>query len=60
MLMIFENLRRKKVDAFANVVWWFTYQQNLKKDWPTLLPDCFAWFPHRQANKILKLRFMFK
>jgi len=29
MVMIFENL--KKVDAFANVVWWFTYQQILKR-----------------------------
>ena len=22
---------------------------NLEKDWPTLLPDCFAWYSHRQA-----------
>jgi hypothetical protein len=22
---------------------------NFEKDWPTLLPDCFAWFSHRQA-----------
>ena len=29
MVMIFENL--KKVDAFANVVWWSTYQQILKR-----------------------------
>ena len=49
MVMIFENL--KKIDAFANVVLWFTYQQKFEKDWPTLLPDCFAWFSHRQALK---------
>jgi hypothetical protein len=22
---------------------------HFEKDWPTLLPDCFAWFSHRQA-----------
>jgi hypothetical protein len=30
MVMIFENLK-KKVDAFAKVVWWSTYQQILKR-----------------------------
>jgi hypothetical protein len=30
MVMIFENLK-KKVDAFANVVWWSTCQQILKR-----------------------------
>jgi hypothetical protein len=30
MVMIFENLK-KKVYAFANVVWWSTYQQILKR-----------------------------
>jgi hypothetical protein len=29
MVMIFENF--KKVDAFANVVWWSIYQQILKR-----------------------------
>ena len=24
---------------------------NFEKDWPTLLPDCFAWLCHRQALK---------
>jgi hypothetical protein len=23
---------------------------NFEKDWPTLLPDCFAWFPPRTDN----------
>jgi hypothetical protein len=22
---------------------------NFEKDWPTLFPDCFAWFSYRQA-----------
>jgi hypothetical protein len=30
MVMIFENLK-KKVDGFANVVWWSTYQHILKR-----------------------------
>ena len=30
MVMIFGNLK-KKVDGFANVVWWSTYQQILKR-----------------------------
>jgi hypothetical protein len=39
----------KKSDAFANVV---VYPPtNFEKHWPTLLPDYFAWFSHRQALK---------
>jgi hypothetical protein len=47
MVMIFENLKKS---------WWICkccvvvyLPTNFEKDWPTLLPDCFAWFSHRQA-----------
>ena len=29
-----------------------------EKDWPTLLPDCFAWFSHRQALKCISENFV--
>jgi hypothetical protein len=29
---------------------------NFEKDWPTLLPDCFAWFSHREALKYTNLK----
>jgi hypothetical protein len=35
-----------KANLFCVVVYLPT---NFEKDWPTLLPDCFAWFSHRQA-----------
>ena len=54
MVMIFENL--KKVDAFANVVWWSTYQQILKR----IGQPCFRTVLHGfHIDKLLSVLFTY-
>jgi hypothetical protein len=40
--MIFENLKKRSCSCKCCVVVYLP--TNFEKDWPTLLPDCFAWF----------------
>ena len=47
MVMIFENLKKSWCICKCCVVVYLP--TTFEKDWPTLLPDCFAWFSHRQA-----------
>ena len=47
MVIIFENLKKKYMDL--QMLCGGQPTNNFEKDWPTLLPDCFAWFSHRQA-----------
>ena len=51
MVMIFENLKKSWCICKCCMVVYLP--TNFEKDWPTLIPDCFAWFSHRRALKYI-------
>ena len=48
MVKKFENLKKKTI-CICKCCVVVSLPANFEKDWPTLLPDCFAWFSHRQT-----------